>query len=152
MWCTCRVVGCFSFCFFAKNVRKRDENVHRVKKVIHLSRPNSTRWRIVVKSHKWNTQFSRINSHREDRTTFSNFHYLTRIFWGTRKKGVCVCSIYTPNRNFLVKETGPLLLSNQCLSFKVQYCCFSKIQLVVYYQCRVLIVWATARLYVIAHS
>ena len=28
---------------------------------------------------------------------------------------------------------------------------FSKIQLVVYYQCRVLIGWATTRLYVIAH-
>ena len=84
------------FFFFAKNVRKCNENVHRVKKVIHLSRPNSTWWRIVVKSHKWNTQFSRINCHREDRTTFSNFHYLTRIFRGTRKKRVCVCSIYTP--------------------------------------------------------
>ena len=71
---------------------------------------------------------------------------------GTPKKRVCVCSIYRhPNGNFLVKETGPLLLLNQCLSFKVQYCCFSKIQLVVHYQCCVLIVWATTRLYVIAH-
>ena len=118
--------------------KESNYNLFDTSSIRSLSRPNSTWWRIVVKSHKWNTHFSRKNSHREDRTTFSNFHYSPRIFRGTPKKRVS--APFTPNRNFLVKETGPLLLLNQCLSFKVQYCCFSIIQLVVYYQCCVLIV------------
>ena len=42
-------------------------------------------------------------------------------------------------------------LTSVTLSSTIVYCQFSKIQLVVYYQCCVLIGWATTRLYVIAH-
>ena len=80
VWCTCRVVGCFPFCFFRQKCPEMRRKRPSGKESIHLSPPNSTWWRIVVKSHKWNTHFSRINSHREDRTTFSNSHYLPRIF------------------------------------------------------------------------
>ena len=161
MWCTRRVVGCFPFFFLTKNVRKCDENVHRVKKVItiyltqvpfvpslgQIQHGGELLWKVINGTHispgkiptgKTGLPFQIFTIHRE--------------FSEERLKNVCVSAPFTPNRNFLVKETGPLLLLNQCLSFKVQYCCFSIIQLVVYYQCCVLIVWATTRLYVIAHS
>lgn len=118
VWCTRRVVGCFPFFFFTKNVRKCDENVHRVKKVItiyltqvpfvpslgQIQHGGELLWKVINGTHispgkiptgKTGLPFQIFTIHRE--------------FSEERLKNVCVCSIYT-QPEFLGKRDGPVIV------------------------------------------